>query len=76
MMSDFKILNEGRKDVLNPLNEEEMNYLMGGLDSSSSNAVSCKRAILQWSASAATKDLLSFRGHLVINPKPQQQIRK
>lgn len=43
MMSDFKILNEGRKDVLNPLNEEEMNYLMGGLDSSSSNAVSCKK---------------------------------
>lgn len=40
-MKDLKILNEGRKDVLNPMNEEEMLFLMGGL--TSSGAVSCKK---------------------------------
>lgn len=42
-MNDLKILNEGRKDLLNPLNEEEMNFLLGGLESSSSTIVSCKK---------------------------------
>lgn len=40
-MNELKILNSGRKDLLNPMNEEEMNFLIGGIDSQVE--VSCKK---------------------------------
>lgn len=40
-MNDLKVLNSGRKDLLNPMNDEEMNFLIGGDDSSVK--VSCKK---------------------------------
>lgn len=32
-MNDLKILNRGRTDLLNPMSDEEMNFLTGGVDS-------------------------------------------
>ncbi|ETD21329.1 MULTISPECIES: hypothetical protein [Prevotellaceae] len=40
-MNDLKILNHGRTDLLNPMNDEEMNFLTGGVDSQVE--VSCKK---------------------------------
>lgn len=40
-MNDLKILNRGRTDLLNPMSDEEMNFLTGGVDSQVE--VSCKK---------------------------------
>lgn len=38
-MKDLKILNDGFKDLLNPMSEEEMSFLLGG----AADSVSCKK---------------------------------
>ena len=38
-MKDLKILNDGFKDLLNPMSEEEMSFLFGG----AADSVSCKK---------------------------------
>lgn len=40
-MEDLKIINKGRPDLLNPMNEEEMNFVLGGTEAGSD--VSCKK---------------------------------
>jgi len=40
-MKDLEVLNHGRTDMLNPMNDEEMNFITGGVDSQA--AVSCKK---------------------------------
>lgn len=39
-MKDLKILNEGRKDLLDLMNENEMNFILGG---TGQEPVFCKR---------------------------------
>lgn len=42
-MKDITILNEGNKDFLNPLDEKEMNFIKGGVNSDMESSVTCKK---------------------------------